>query len=70
MIGWAGTIFGIFGAMLVASNMGLNDVGYIFFTIGSVCSLTNSVKKRDNANITLWAVFLFINIIGLISYHK
>ena len=70
MAGWIGTIFGVIGAMLVASNIGLNDVGYIFFTIGSVFSLTNAVKMRDNSGIVLWAVFLIINLIGLFSYLK
>lgn len=70
MLGWTGTVFGILGAMLVASNTGLNDIGYIFFTLGSIFSLTNSIKMRDNANITLWAVFLIINIFGLTSYIK
>ena len=70
MIGWIGTVFGILGAMFVASNLGLNDVGYIFFTIGSICCLINSIKNRDNSNIILWAVFLIINIVGLFSYIK
>lgn len=70
MFGWIGTVFGILGAMLVASNSGVNDIGYVFFTIGSVFSLGNSIKMRDSANITLWSVFLFINIIGLIGYSK
>lgn len=70
MIGWAGTVFGILGAMLVASNSGVSDIGYICFTVGSIFSLTNSIKMRDNANITLWLVFLIINLFGLVSYAK
>jgi hypothetical protein len=70
MAGWIGTVFGILGAMLVASNQGVNDIGYIFFTVGSSFSLYNSIKMRDNANITLWTVFFIINIIGLIGYSK
>lgn len=70
MTAWAGTVFGILGAMLVASNAGVNDIGYIFFTLGSVFSLTNAIKMRDNANITLWGVFLLINLFGLVSYLK
>ena len=70
MMGWAGTVFGILGAVFVAVNMGLNDIGYIFFTIGSIFSLTNAVKMRDNSGMVLWAVFLIINIIGIFSYLK
>ena len=69
-MGWAGTVFGILGAMLVACNIGMNDFGYICFTIGSIFSLTNAIKMRDNSGIVLWAVFLVINIIGIISYLK
>lgn len=67
---WVGTVFGVLGAMLVASNVGLNDIGYIFFTIGSSFSLYNAIKIKDNAGITLWAVFFFINLVGLVSYAK
>lgn len=70
MIGWTGTVFGILGALFVASNSGVNDIGYILFTVGSGFSLTNSIKMRDNANITLWLVFLIINLFGLVSYAK
>ena len=70
MMGWAGTVFGILGAVFVAVNMGLNDIGYIFFTIGSVFSLASSIQKKQNDAIILWGVFLFINIIGLFSYLK
>lgn len=70
MVGWTGTVFGILGAMLVASNCGVNDIGYILFTVGAGFSLTNSIKMRDNANITLWLVFFIINIFGLVSYAK
>jgi hypothetical protein len=70
MAAWIGTVFGILGAMLVALNNGMQDFGYICFTIGSIFSLTSAVKMRDNANIILWLVFLIINIFGLFSYVK
>ncbi len=70
MTGWAGTVFGILGATLVAANMGMNDIGYIFFTIGSVFSLINAVYKKDNSGIILWGVFFLINVIGLVNYAK
>lgn len=70
MLAWLGTIFGILGALLVASNIGLNDVGYILFTIGAICSFANAYKKRDNAGMVLWLTFLIINIFGVISYLK
>ncbi len=70
MAAWLGTIFGIIGAMLVACNIGLNDLGYIFYTMGAICCLTSAIKKHDNSNIVLWGVFLSINLVGLVSYAK
>jgi len=70
MVSWVGTVFGILGALLVASNTGYNDVGYIFFTVGAIFSLVGAIQKRDNSAITLWAVFLIINLFGLFSYLK
>lgn len=70
MVAWIGTVFGVLGAILVAANTGLNDVGYIFFTIGSVFSLINAVYKKDNSSIILWGVFFLINIFGIVSYLK
>ncbi len=70
MIGWTGTVFGILGAMLVASNSGVNDIGYIFFTIGSMSSLIDSFQQGNKSAVTLWLVFFIINIFGLVSYLK
>ena len=70
MIGWTGTVFGILGAVFVASNSGVNDIGYIFFTVGSIFCLIDSMKKRENSATVLWLVFFFINIFGLVSYLK
>lgn len=68
MTAWIGTICGIIGALLVAANNGMQNIGYIFFLIGSVFSLIGSIKAKDKANITLWLVFASINIFGLFKY--
>lgn len=70
MFAWIGTIFGILGAMFVAANMGFSDIGYCFFTVGSMFSLIASFNKKDNANFTLWLVFFIINLFGLYSHIK
>ena len=70
MTGWAGTVFGILGAILVAANIDMNDVGYIFFTIGSMFSLIDSFKRDNKSAFTLWLVFFIINLFGLVSYAK
>lgn len=70
MASWIGTVFGVLGAMIVAANIGYNDFGYICFTIGSIFSLYNAVKMRDNSQIVLWGTFFAINVFGIINYIK
>ena len=68
MTSWIGTICGIIGALLVAANNGLQDVGYMFFLVGALFSLFAAIKEKHYSNIALWAVFASINIFGLIKY--
>lgn len=70
MAAWMGTVFGVLGALLVACNIGMNDLGYICFFIGSIFSLYNAVKMRDNSGMVLWGVFMVINLVGIVSYLK
>lgn len=70
MLGWAGTVFGILGSILVAMNNGLQDIGYICFLIGSVSWLVVSIKDRANSAIIQWGFFTVINFVGLLSYVK
>lgn len=70
MAAWMGTVFGVLGALLVACNIGMNDFGYICFFIGSIFSLYNAVKMRDNSQMVLWGVFMIINLVGIVSYLK
>ncbi len=68
MTAWIGTICGIIGALLVAANNGYQNIGYMFFLIGSWFSLMAAIKEKHIANIALWSVFASINIFGLIKY--
>lgn len=68
MKAWIGTVCGIIGALLVAANNGYQDIGYIFFLIGSCFSLLAAIAEKHKANITLWLVFASINVFGLIKY--
>lgn len=68
MKAWIGTICGIIGALLVAANNGLQDIGYVFFLIGAIFSLLGAIQEKHAANITLWIVFASINLFGLIKY--
>ena len=68
MKAWIGTICGIIGALLVAANNGLQDIGYGFFLLGACFSLMAAIQEKHYANIALWSVFASINIFGLIKY--
>lgn len=67
MFSWFGTVFGIIGAVLVAANAGIQNIGYMFFLIGSFFSLIAAIKEKHNANTALWFVFASINVFGLIK---
>ena len=63
-----GTIFGVIGAFIIASNTGLNHLGYIFFLLSSILYIIFGIKI-DNLNIiVLNIVFIIANILGLINY--
>lgn len=62
VISWVGTITSIGGAFLVA--LGLMQLGYISFLIGSTSWLYVGVKVKDSSLITLNGVFMIANIIG------
>ena len=61
-----GTIAGIVGAFLVATNFG--QYGYPFFLISSVCLLISAMKLRQRNFIALQGVFLSANIVGFFNY--
>lgn len=69
-LGWAGTIFGMIGSMLVALNNGMQDFGYICFLLGSVSWFYVSIKEKMNSAIIQWGFFTVINFVGLLSYLK
>lgn len=69
-LGWAGTVFGMVGSMLVALNNGMQDIGYICFLLGAISWLYVSIKDRNNAAIIQWGFFTIVNIVGLVSYLK
>ena len=65
---WIGTICGIIGAVIVASNNGDQLIGYLFFLTGAIAWLYNSVKQKDNAAIVQWSFFCVVNAYGIFNY--
>lgn len=68
MLKWIGTIAGIIGSLLVASNSGFQAGGYIAFLLGSISWLVVSVKTSDYAGVLQWAFFSCVNAWGIINY--
>jgi hypothetical protein len=65
-IKWFGTVTSIIGSFLVAGKM--PEIGYIFFTLGSMSWLFVGVMTKDQALTTLNLVFFIANIFGIINY--
>lgn len=64
-IEWAGSIFGIIGALFVALNLGIAFIGYCFFFLGAVCYIIVAVVKQNAPLLWLNLAFAITNIIGL-----
>ena len=59
----------VIGSGLIALNIGLNQVGYIFFLMSSIASVyslrgSNASKSLMHTNV----FFIAMNVIGLIRY--
>lgn len=57
------------GSAIIALNLGINQIGYIFFLASSVASvilLKNSNASKSLALTSMW--FVLMNIIGLVRY--
>lgn len=63
MLGWLGTVTSIVGSFLVAFQIVL--VGYCFFIVGSVSWCIVAIRNKDRALLTLNAVFLIANFVGV-----
>ncbi len=66
----AGVIFGIVGALIIALNVGKNDVAYCFMLFGAIFSSLNFYFKKDKANLFLFLFYVGLNIMGLFNYSK
>jgi len=63
-----GTLFGIVGAVIIASNIGINGIGFFIFLLSSFCYLKFGYDIKNKNLITLNAVYVIVNIIGIINY--
>jgi len=63
-----GTIFGVVGALLVASNLGFIFYGFLLYWISSLLYIIYSAQTKQKNLLVLNIIFLIINTIGIIRY--
>lgn len=57
------------GSLLIAANIGITQIGYVFFLLSSIASvmlLMNSNASRSLYFTNMW--FILMNVIGLVRY--
>jgi hypothetical protein len=64
-----GTITGILGAIIVASNINLNFYGFFLFLLSSIFYIIYSIETNQKNLLVLNIVFTIIDIIGMIRYY-
>lgn len=68
LVDWVGAVSGIMGAIIIASNIGVNWIGYVVFLVSSVCYSYLGWKVNRKGLMTMNLLFIVINIIGLIRW--
>lgn len=65
---WAGLIFGVIGAYLVASNTPLSPYGWFFFFASSLSLTAYTLHRREFRMALLQVVFIGSNILGIYRF--
>ena len=64
------TIAGILGSTLVATNMGYQSLGYVFFFFCSASYAYTSIKAADIRASFLWVFFSMMDAFGCYRYFS
>lgn len=62
---WTGTVAGVFGAALVASNTKYSAFGWISFLISSTCIAGYAFLSQAHGLLVLECTFILTNLLGL-----
>lgn len=62
------TLTSIIGSILIATNINLNKIGFIFFLIGTIFWVVYGIKSKNKQIIIMNSVYFIINIVGLFRY--
>lgn len=59
----------IIGSALIAWNLGLNQIGYMFFLVSSICSVKLLLESNASKALLLQTIyFTIINIVGILRW--
>jgi len=66
---WVGSIAGILGAILFASNTDYSKFGFIAFLFSSITLFLWSLRNRNYGLMVLQIAFTIINVIGIFRWN-
>ena len=62
---WIGTIMGVIGAILVASNTDLSKYGFLAFLVSAILWATVAQIIKDRALLSLQITFMCVDLFGI-----
>lgn len=65
---YCGSLLAVIGALLLATNYN-PFVGYICFLFSAFLLVAHAIQSKLNGLIFMQTVFIFINLIGVITWH-
>ena len=65
---WIGTIAGVSGSLLLASNIPQSGYGYLLFLISSVSWFIVAVRMKESSLMVLQRMFTCVNILGIVRW--
>lgn len=65
---WAGSIVGLVGAGLLASNSQLSGYGFVAFLMSNICWIYFGYRTGANGLLTMQAGFTLTSVIGIVRW--
>ena len=65
LIEWAGTVFGVLGAGLLALNLRYSGWGFVAFLLSSLCWIGYGVLTGAQGLIVMQGVFMITSVLGI-----
>lgn len=65
LIEWAGAVFGVLGAGLLALNMRHSGWGFVAFLVSNVCWIVYGVQTGTQGLVIMQGVFMVTSVLGV-----